>query len=137
MLHEDFGINIIKRIAVITFYSAQVRCIQETLRNQGIHGMRVMTVDSFQGSECEGIILSFVRSNNRHIVGFVNHFQRLNVAITRAKHLLLSVGCFETLTHRKNSHGLDHIRSFLLHSQQHGKYFEEEDIDCLSNLSNS
>lgn len=56
-----------------------------------------MTVDSFQGSECDVVILSFVRSNSRGSVGFVKGYQRLNVALTRAKHLLICVGCAETL----------------------------------------
>ena len=60
-------------------------------------GLRVMTVDSFQGSECDVVILSFVRSNARGSVGFLEDFQRLNVALTRAKHLLVCVGCAQTM----------------------------------------
>ena len=86
-------------MCVITFYAGQVICINRALKSSGIgkDGLRVMTVDSFQGSECDVVILSFVRSNARGSVGFVSNFQRLNVALTRAKHLLICVGCAKTL----------------------------------------
>ena len=37
-------------------------------------------------------MVSFVRSNARGSVGFLADFQRLNVALTRAKHHLILVG---------------------------------------------
>jgi hypothetical protein len=59
--------------------------------------VRVVTVDSFQGSEADVVIVSFVRSNAHGDVGFLRAFQRLNVALTRARHLLLCVGSASTL----------------------------------------
>ncbi|MCW8173751.1 hypothetical protein D8S78_24485 [Natrialba swarupiae] len=51
--------------------------------------MKVSTVDSFQGSEKEAIIVSFVRSNSDMDAGFLEFKnegpRRLNVALTRAK----------------------------------------------------
>jgi superfamily I DNA and/or RNA helicase len=88
----------VTQVCIITFYAGQVLCINKALERAGMGGgMRVMTVDSFQGSECDVVILSFVRSNSRGSVGFVKGYQRLNVALTRAKHLLICVGCAETL----------------------------------------
>jgi hypothetical protein len=57
-----------------------------------IHALRVHTVDSFQGSESDLVLVSFVRSNKAQRTGFVKDFRRLNVALTRAKHVLISVG---------------------------------------------
>lgn len=97
-LKQHHRLDLITQVCVITFYAGQVLCINRALERAGMGGgMRVMTVDSFQGSECDVVILSFVRSNARGSVGFVKGYQRLNVALTRAKHLLICVGCAETL----------------------------------------
>ncbi|XP_044583285.1 probable helicase senataxin isoform X2 [Cotesia glomerata] len=55
--------------------------------------IQVNTVDSFQGSECDIIIMSCVRSEG---IGFVKDPNRLNVSLTRAKHSLIMCGNFNT-----------------------------------------
>jgi superfamily I DNA and/or RNA helicase len=77
-----------------------VSCIKQALAAAGLEGVSVHTVDSFQGSEAQVCVCSFVRSNPRHVVGFVKQCQRLNVALTRARHVLVggahsfaSLGC--------------------------------------------
>ena len=93
-------------IGIITFYSAQVKTIKLQLQKHGVRvdgsnnapfRVKVMSVDGFQGSEAEIIILSFVRSNHKKSVGFLKDFQRLNVALTRAKHHLVMIGDTDTL----------------------------------------
>ncbi|XP_034947241.1 regulator of nonsense transcripts 1 homolog [Chelonus insularis] len=54
--------------------------------------IEVNTVDSFQGSERDIIIMSCVRS---HELGFTGNPNRLNVSITRAKHTLIMLGNFQ------------------------------------------
>jgi len=99
------GFNMKTQLCVITFYTGQVACIKEKIRlelsEKDAEDIRVMTVDSFQGSECDCIILSFVRSNNQHKIGFIHDPRRLNVALTRAKFLLLAVGDTNTLCYGK------------------------------------
>ncbi|MFD1292615.1 DEAD/DEAH box helicase [Lutibacter holmesii] len=62
---------------------------------------RIGSVDAFQGKEFDVVILSLVRSNTIHIkshldirkkYGFLTSFNRLNVAMSRAKKLLITVG---------------------------------------------
>jgi hypothetical protein len=94
------GFNMKTQVCVITFYTGQVACIKEKIRMElplDAEDIRVMTVDSFQGSECDCVILSFVRSNEYNNIGFINDPRRLNVALTRAKFLLLAVGDTKTL----------------------------------------
>lgn len=83
-------------IAVIAGYSAQVRALEDAIRDyrstwSGLT-IRINTVDAFQGSEADVCIYSVVRSNDRGDAGFLNEPPRLNVALSRARSLLLVVG---------------------------------------------
>lgn len=60
--------------------------------------IEVNTVDSFQGSECDVIVMSCVRSEG---IGFVKDPHRLCVSVTRAKHSLILCGNFNTFRVRK------------------------------------
>lgn len=92
-----------KSVGVISFYGEQVkqlnRLIQQELRLPHIT-MRTGTVDRFQGMEMEIIILSMVRNHQegRGDIGFANDYRRLNVALSRAKELLVLVGSQEMFT---------------------------------------
>lgn len=91
-------------IGVITAYTGQIDRIKSHVGNLDVEDTRrvtVDTVDSFQGSEREAIIVSFVRSNDEYNTGFLTTPdegpRRLNVAITRAKKRLVLIGDWETL----------------------------------------
>ncbi|XP_050947338.1 uncharacterized protein LOC103495156 isoform X2 [Cucumis melo] len=88
-------------IGVISFYAAQVSAIQGRLgqkyeKSKGFT-VKVKSVDGFQGGEEDVIILSTVRSNRRKNIGFISNSQRINVALTRARHCLWIVGDATTL----------------------------------------
>jgi hypothetical protein len=90
-------------IGVITPYTGQVGCIRNALTelDERTGAIKVNTVDSFQGSEREVILLSLVRSNDRNESGFLTAGdegkRRLNVSLTRAKRRVVVIGDWETL----------------------------------------
>lgn len=55
------------------------------------------SVDGFQGREKEAVVVSTVRSNSEHEVGFLGEKRRLNVAMTRPKRHLCVIGDSDTI----------------------------------------
>lgn len=104
-----------KQIGLISFYGKQLRLLKEMARefNPNEMPIRVSTVDRFQGMERNIIIVSMVRSHciqtergqkpnytkygedgypKQEDLGFAQSPNRLNVALSRAKRLLVIVG---------------------------------------------
>ncbi|NXL28266.1 SETX helicase, partial [Glaucidium brasilianum] len=99
---KDLGV---RRIGIITPYSAQKKKIQEQLdrvfRNNSPG--EVDTVDAFQGREKDCIIVTCVRANStKGSIGFLASLQRLNVTITRARFSLFILGRLKTLMENKD-----------------------------------
>ncbi|WVZ86865.1 hypothetical protein U9M48_033584 [Paspalum notatum var. saurae] len=87
-------------VGIICPYAAQVEAIQQEIGDEkGMRplAVRVNSVDGFQGSEEDVIILSTVRSNNAGSIGFLSNLRRTNVALTRARHCLWILGNAATL----------------------------------------
>ncbi len=106
------------RVAVIAMYQDQVTQLRRELRMVALPGLAVDTVDAFEGEEADVVILSLVRSNEAERIGFLKKAQRLNVAISRAKQLLVVVGDIETMTGRE---GEDLYRPLLEHIEREGR----------------
>lgn len=92
------------KIGIITFYSAQAKLLNDMVQNNfpgDVDRIRVGTVDAFQGKEFDVVLLSVVRSNQeeepRRRVGFLDNDNRLCVAFSRAKRLLVAVGDSKTV----------------------------------------
>jgi RecA/RadA recombinase len=83
-------------IALIGMYREQLRRYggwkQWTARD-----FRADTVDAFEGAEADIVIVDLVRSNPRGMVGFLEVHNRINVAMSRAKRLLIVVGDSQTV----------------------------------------
>ena len=84
-------------VAVISGYSAQVELLTTRIDIEDLERWRniqieVATVDSFQGRECDVVIYSTVRSNSEQRIGFLKDRRRINVALSRARDLLVIVG---------------------------------------------
>src|SRR5437762_2093548 len=84
------------KLAVIAMYNSQVNRLVHALRGI-VPPDDVESVDAFEGRESDGVILSLVRSNERAAIGFLNDPNRVNVAISRAKKLLVIVGDSKTV----------------------------------------
>ncbi|MFZ0217881.1 MAG: DEAD/DEAH box helicase family protein, partial [Candidatus Dormiibacterota bacterium] len=84
------------KLAVIAMYSSQVSRLVHALRGI-VPPDDVESVDAFEGRESDGVILSLVRSNDRAAIGFLNDPNRVNVAISRARKLLVIVGDSRTV----------------------------------------
>ena len=107
-MEENVVIELVKAIkevhgkqpnmGIITFYSKQRQNISLELQNQKLSTSKIVvnTVDGFQGSEKDVILMSCVRSGAGGI-GFLQDKRRLNVALTRAKKTLIVVGNMSTL----------------------------------------
>jgi superfamily I DNA and/or RNA helicase len=102
-----------KQIGIISFYGKQIRQLKLVAFEHKEIPTRVSTVDRFQGMERNIVIVSMVRSNiiqsfknqqpdkkrypkygypEQHSLGFAQSPNRLNVALSRAKRLLIIVG---------------------------------------------
>ncbi|XP_072754735.1 probable RNA helicase armi [Anoplolepis gracilipes] len=110
-------------IGIITPYQKQVMQIKDLLLELDLKLPKISSVEGFQGQERKIIILSTVRSCNdlveediKYALGFIASPKRLNVAITRARALLIIVGNPKLLT-------LDpYWRSILTYCIDHDSY---------------
>ncbi|KAH0294143.1 DNA helicase [Aureobasidium namibiae CBS 147.97] len=83
-------------IAVVTPYNGQLAVLSQLLKEKFV-GIELGSIDGFQGREKEAVVVSLVRSNAEHEVGFLAEKRRLNVAMTRPKRHLCVVGDSETV----------------------------------------
>lgn len=84
-------------VGVICGYSAQVELLTTRINPEDSGRWRnlqieIATVDSFQGRECDVVVYSTVRSNKEKRIGFLKDRRRINVALSRARDLLVIVG---------------------------------------------
>jgi len=104
----------LEEIGIITPYRAQIELIRGRLRQalsvddslakwrtsvdfdqldiEDLLNAAVNTVDAFQGSQRQVIILSMVRSNAKGDIGFNRNINRLRVAFSRAQDRLIIIG---------------------------------------------
>lgn len=107
VLVEEIGVNawVDEQISlgIITPYSAQVEQLHKLAEASSIleplyRYITINTVDAFQGQERDVIMISFVRSNDNSEVGFLSDIRRTNVAMTRARKMLVMIGDSATLS---------------------------------------
>ena len=96
-----------KSIGVICTYSDQAKKIKNKIKGEKFENFSkkreerliINTVDDFQGDERDIIILSMVRNpKGRHNREFIDQFERINVALSRARCMLIIVGAQDFLS---------------------------------------
>ena len=111
-------------VGVITGYSAQVERlitqIDPTDRSKWRNlEIEIATVDSFQGRECDVVVYSTVRSNRNSTIGFLKDYRRINVALSRARDLLVIVGDDFMMENATMGPNLNPFASVLNHIRSH------------------
>jgi superfamily I DNA and/or RNA helicase len=85
-------------VGVISLYGDQVSELKKEVSKMKFESLnfnksKVSTVDEYQGKEEDIIIVNFVRNNSKFEAGeFVKKFERINVALSRARKMLIIVG---------------------------------------------
>lgn len=125
---ESLPTNEEREIGLITFYGSQLKRLKRVVEKEVKNGLsiKMSSVDRFQGMERNIIIVSMVRSNSiaqawdqktdfnkypkvgypeQKEYGFAKSPNRLNVALSRAKRLLIIVGNGEHFSNYTNTKG--------------------------------
>ena len=82
-------------IGIITPYRAQLKVLASRLSevSAAAAAVEAFTIDRYQGRDKDVILVSLVRSNESNTIGeLLLDWQRLNVALTRARKLMVIVG---------------------------------------------
>jgi superfamily I DNA and/or RNA helicase len=128
-LLEKFAPEQRPSIGILSPYREQVNVLEDILRddpelapllaagkNQTPGAITVQTIDGFQGQERDVIYLSLVRSNAKNDIGFLSDYRRMNVAMTRARMLLVVMGDSATIGNNA------FYQEFLDYVSEHGLY---------------
>lgn len=104
-------------IGIITPYAAQVGLLKiMRSKEMKLKDLEISTVDGFQGREKEAIVISMVRSNAKHEVGFLNDRRRMNVAVTRARRQCCIICDTETVSSDK------FLKRLVEYFEEHAEY---------------
>jgi ATP-dependent RNA/DNA helicase IGHMBP2 len=93
-------------IAIISPYKGQVTILNESmLKSEVLKSYKpeisINTIDSFQGQERDAVFIGMVRSNIEGEIGFLGDIRRMNVAMTRARKMLIVIGDSATIGNHK------------------------------------
>ncbi|XP_041457695.1 putative helicase MOV-10 [Lytechinus variegatus] len=129
-------------IGVISPYRKQVEKLRQVLKKRRFDDIKVGSVEEFQGQERMVIIISTVRSTKAEYIemdidfklGFLKNPKRFNVAVTRAKALLVIVGNPFMLS--KDEHWNQMLKFCIENGGYRGCTYnaEENDVDTIIEL---
>ncbi len=112
-------------VAALSFYKEQAdelqRICREVFKNaKNLVEYKAGSVDSFQGHEADIVFLSY---SNSHPTSFLEAPNRLNVAMTRAKYMMVHVGNFRQMSKSQGALGRV-VQKLKNHSFKTGEYNE-------------
>lgn len=102
-------------VSVIAAYAAQAHALDASIQKSAFGSLfiEVATVDSFQGRETDVTVFSVTLSNDSGWLGFLRSANRLNVALSRPRDLLVIVGdqrfCYAVEEDNPFEKVIDHI----------------------------
>lgn len=105
-------------ITVLTTYTGQLLQLKRLMPKAQFQGVRLCTVDNFQGEENDIILLSLVRSNEDNKIGFLGISNRVCVALSRARKGLYCIGNISMLAGKCELWG--NIKAYLEQQQAIG-----------------
>ncbi|MBB5148678.1 DEAD/DEAH box helicase [Ureibacillus thermosphaericus] len=105
----------LKSVGVISFYREQVNRVNLLIEELNLSHLHIRTgsVDKFQGMEMDVILLSMVRNNPHGEIGFAKDYRRLNVALSRARELLMIIGSSEMFMNRPKAKNTKEMYQYL------------------------
>lgn len=107
-------------IGIISTYKAQMELISNSLKSiPNASLIKNWTIDGFQGKEKEVIILSMVRSNSGQDAGFIDE-NKLNVAVTRAKSMLVVICNTDTMSKNEGK-----LKTLMTHLKRKATIFNQ------------
>ncbi|KAL6759014.1 AAA domain-containing protein [Haematococcus lacustris] len=77
-------------------------------KQQGSGGLRLATIDNYQGEESDIVVASLVRSNSAGEVGFLKEPEHINMLLSRARHGMILIGNADTLRNASSSAAKSH-----------------------------
>ncbi|RUS87045.1 hypothetical protein EGW08_005198 [Elysia chlorotica] len=124
-----------RQITVLSPYKGQIQLIKTQLKYMARSmamaermekgGLKISSVDNYQGEENDIILLSLVRSNEENDIGFLKANNRLCVALSRAKHGLYVVGNLAGIAEKSNM-----MREILCLAKKKGFYKDHLSLSC-------
>jgi superfamily I DNA and/or RNA helicase len=94
--YQAQALDIRKTVGIISPYRSQSDLLKQIIKAKSEEWthleIEIATVDAFQGSDKDIVVFDTVRSNPSNRLGHITDVKRLNVALSRAKELLLIVG---------------------------------------------
>ena len=86
-----------EQITVLCAYTGQLFEVRKHMPRKEFDGVKVRTLDNYQGEENDIVLLTLVRSNTAKKIGFLRAEHRVCVALSRAKVGFYCIGNFQLL----------------------------------------